>query len=258
VKAMVDGRQVEVTVDKFVVDPTEDVVFAPSIGGESMSGHVIGHYVQCVANDQYGIRDVLGPGMVAIDVGASVGMFVLAATKLGASVVSFEPDAVDRLALEALAKSLDDVEVVIRPEAVSDEDGEIEMFFTPVSGGSKPAPSGSDRLNTFGLAAAGAQTTTAPCRSIDSVVREMGIERVHLIKVDTEGWEKRILVGAKETLRRDTPLLRVACYHRPEDPEVLPELVRQLAPAYGPAEIPPLKTPDCEYSIWMGPRKETP
>ena len=90
--AAVDGQQVEVTIERFIAEPSGEAIYIPSIGGQSMSGHVLNHYLQCVVNDQYGINDTLGPGMVAIDIGASVGMFALAASKLGASVIAFEPE----------------------------------------------------------------------------------------------------------------------------------------------------------------------
>lgn len=255
-KLMLDGVETEVEIERFLVDPTGEAIYVPCVGGRSMSEHAAHHYVQCVFHDQYGIKDSIEPGMVVLDVGASIGMFTMAASRMGAKVVAFEPNPVDRLALSALAESMGDADITIRPEAVSDEVGAIRMALSDVPGSSKPVASGNDRLNMLNTDTAEGATSQVPCTTVDAIVREMGLERIDIIKVDTEGWEKRVLVGARKTLREHGPLLLVASYHRPEDPQVLPELVRQLAPRYGPAEHPPLRAPECEYSIRMKPRRD--
>jgi FkbM family methyltransferase len=252
---MLDGVETEVVVERFVVDPTGEVIYAPRVGDRSMSEHAAQHYMQCVFHDQYGARDAISPGMVVLDVGASIGMFTMVASLAGARVVAFEPNPVDRLALAALVESMSGVDVTIRPEAVSDEPGSIRMALSDIPGSSKPIASGNDRLNMLDTDTSDSATSPVPSTTIDAIVQEMGLDRVDVIKVDTEGWEKRVLVGARQTLREHGPLLLVASYHRPEDPQVLPELVRQMAPRYGPAEHPPLRAPECEYSIRMRPRR---
>lgn len=252
-KIMMDGVETEVVVERFLVDPTGEAIYVPKVDGNSMFDHAAHHYMQCVFHDQYGIKDAVEPGMVVLDVGASIGMFSMAASRMGARVIGFEPNLVDRLALEALAASSEDLDITIRPEAVSDRVGVIRMALSDVPGGSKPVATGNDRLNMLNTDTSEGATNRVPCTTIDAVVDEMGLEKVDVIKIDTEGWEKRVLLGATGTLRKHAPLLLVASYHRPEDPQVLPELVRQLAPAYGPAEHPPLRAPECEYSIRMRP-----
>jgi len=54
-------------------------------------------------------------------------------------------------------------------------------------------------------------------RTLDTVVRELGINRVDFIKLDTEGAELEILQGAEETLRRNDPFLSIAAYHTPTE-----------------------------------------
>jgi hypothetical protein len=44
---------------------------------------------------------------------------------------------------------------------------------------------------------------------IDDVVREQGLDRVHVIKVDVEGGEHNVLAGARQTIARDLPILLV-------------------------------------------------
>lgn len=254
-RVTVEGVEVEVTTQRVAVDPTGDIVFVPMVGERSMADTSSRHYIQCVVHDQYHVRDLVKPGMVVLDVGASIGMFTMMATRAGARVMAFEPDPVDLVGLMALVQHMGDVDVTVRPQAVSDVDGVMRMSLTPVTGGSRPVPFGDDRLNMFSVDVSAGATAAIQCVTIDSVVEELGLDRVDMIKIDTEGWEKRVLAGARATLRRWHPILVMASYHRPEDPQVLPEVVRQIDPTYGPPEYPPLVAPECEYSIRMRPRE---
>lgn len=44
-----------------------------------------------------------------------------------------------------------------------------------------------------------------PVRHADSLLSELGIEAVNLIKIDTEGFEVEVLRGLAKTLERDSP-----------------------------------------------------
>lgn len=56
-----------------------------------------------------------------------------------------------------------------------------------------------------------------PVRSTDSLVKEGAIERVDFIKLDVEGSEMDVLIGAEQSLRRWRPRLAISIYHRFED-----------------------------------------
>ncbi|MDR1650077.1 MAG: FkbM family methyltransferase, partial [Synergistaceae bacterium] len=71
------------------------------------------------------------------------------------------------------------------------------------------------------------ETTT-----LDAFVEENGLERVDFIKSDIEGYERHMLKGARETLRRFAPKLAICTYHLPDDPEVLAALIKEANPAY--------------------------
>jgi len=55
---------------------------------------------------------------------------------------------------------------------------------------------------------------------------------VDFIKMDTEGYEGKILEGAKETIRRFSPVLSMSAYHHEDDKKTIPELIRSLNPKY--------------------------
>ncbi len=55
-------------------------------------------------------------------------------------------------------------------------------------------------------------------------------EPVDYIKYDVEGAEYAALIGTKETILRDSPRMKIACYHKSEDLFSLPLLLQQIAP----------------------------
>ena len=52
------------------------------------------------------------------------------------------------------------------------------------------------------------------------------------IKMDIEGFEMNALLGARETIRANRPILAVCVYHKPEDLREVPLLINSLSDAY--------------------------
>lgn len=69
-------------------------------------------------------------------------------------------------------------------------------------------------------------------KTIDGFVREMELERVDFIKIDTEGSEMEIIKGARETIEKFRPRMAIAAYHFPEDRKKIPELVLSIRSDY--------------------------
>ena len=74
------------------------------------------------------------------------------------------------------------------------------------------------------------------------VTQLLHLPRVDFIKMDIEGAEREALRGASRTLARDFPRLMLDSYHRLDDMQVLPAIIRQANP---------------HYSIHCGPCEET-
>jgi FkbM family methyltransferase len=66
---------------------------------------------------------------------------------------------------------------------------------------------GNSMVSSLSRSTAGqqAQEFTVRGRAVDNVLRELGIRRVDVMKVDVEGAELHVLRGARETLQRHHP-----------------------------------------------------
>ena len=164
-------------------------------------------------------KRVLGPGMVALDVGANIGYFsALAAGLVGPTglVHSFEPapTCFSQLKRNLAAFSWADAS----PFAVADESGIARFHLSE-----QPNQTGWGSLlaDEKGVM----QETGVQVVTLDQWVRQQGIRRIDFIKMDVEGAEYRALLGATELLQKCRPLivaeLNSACLARdgrtPED-----------------------------------------
>lgn len=155
----------------------------------------------------------MGSGTI-IDVGANLGMFsnLVARLQPGRRVVAFEPGPSTFPALEAnVARNGGLVEC--HRLALSDRDGEITFAM-------RENARANSSISTDG------NGVTVPTRTLDSVMEELGVTEIGLLKIDTEGFEAQVLRGAKRVLSEIRPSV---IYF-----EVCPELTRRAG--FDPAE----------------------
>ena len=67
--------------------------------------------------------------------------------------------------------------------------------------------------------------STIECRMIDSVVQN---QKVDFIKMDVEGSELASLEGAKQCIKKDTPILAICIYHKLEDFWTIPRFIKNI------------------------------
>jgi FkbM family methyltransferase len=80
------------------------------------------------------------------------------------------------------------------------------------------------------LTSNGAKQVTIKMVTLDSIVNQL-VEPT-FIKMDTEGFEKEILIGAEQTIKKFKPTLAVSLYHKPDDYITLPKLIHSYIPKY--------------------------
>ena len=147
------------------------------------------------------IRRFCRPGDTVVDVGANIGEWTLQmADAVGPSgrVIAIEP--IPRLAeavrKSALANHMPQVEVVAAALAESERQAEFAVE-RGNTGGSRlgPHPGGGEAVDHI----------TVRVATLDALIAEAGIGRVDFIKVDVEGFELEVLLGARATLERHRP-----------------------------------------------------
>lgn len=174
-------------------------------------------------------------GETVLDCGANVGVFTRFALDAGAAkVVAVEPapDNVECLRRN-FAGEIAAGRVIVVPKGVWDKPDELELKIEE----------GNEAAATFVMDLRRVtRTVRVPLLPIDSLVEELGLERVDFIKMDIEGAEVRALKGARKTLERHHPRMSIAVYHDWEHPLEVPQAAREAWAGYrvdcGPCDAP--------------------
>jgi FkbM family methyltransferase len=168
------------------------------------------------------------------DVGAHVGQTAarLASAFPTARIYSFEPDPRSFAALQAAtARSAGRVDAV--NAAVGDAEGHAAFFvnrFDQTNSLLKAAPGASQYLlDTTGLTPKA--EITVPVMTLDRFCADRGIDRIDVLKVDAQGYELRVLDGARSLLSRvAVPVIYLeVCFVRIyEGQPLFPDIYRYL------------------------------
>ena len=155
-------------------------------------------------------------GDIVVDVGTNVGFHVLhrARSTPSGRVFAFEPDPIS---YEMLTRNLEAngiANVTCANVAVSDAPGELSFISHRLSLQSRVVPNGTPGA------------VRVPCTTLDAVVKETGLARIDLLKIDTEGHELNVIRGG---LRAALPITsRIALeYHSLEDKIEITRLLRE-------------------------------
>ena len=136
-------------------------------------------------------RRVLAPGDIYVDVGAHVGFHTLIARSLvGATgrVIAIEPQPYncERILTNWRANGFDNIMLYVA--AAGDRDSSVVL--------SDQSPTDKSRLSLcFGPLNDLQQRFKVPLVRLATVIREQGIDRVRLLKIDVEGFEPEVIEG---------------------------------------------------------------
>lgn len=145
--------------------------------------------------------------VILIDIGANTGSFALLpvlSNKI--KVVAFEPNiAVADVLRSNVALNKIDANVTVLPIGISDRNAVLKLHIpsTPSTG---LATFGSNVLRFNADAGSTLAAIVTPLDQILPTVLEKD-KKIDLIKIDTEGWEYYVLLGAKQTLSESRPNL---------------------------------------------------
>lgn len=151
------------------------------------------------------LRRVLGPGDVAVDVGANLGIVSLhMAKEVGARgrVLSFEPSPKILPFLRATLAEDRDLPITLVEVACGEHDGELALQVPEGNAGAASAV-----IRRKGRPC---EIHQVPVRRLDDCLASAGVEKVRLMKLDVEGFEEqalRGLFGRAAAVRPDVILL---------------------------------------------------
>ena len=139
-----------------------------------------------------------------LDVGAYVGFFSLLAAhaNTNGAVYAFEPLSKihERLQKNISLNRLSNVECLCT--AVGQAEGEAEFFHVDAG-----LPTSSSLSFEFMQTTRELRSTRVPVITLDRFIKDKGLSRVDLVKIDTESTEPEVLCGMIETIKKDQPLI---------------------------------------------------
>jgi len=138
---------------------------------------------------------------IIVDIGAAIGDYSLIAAKLGAKVIAIEPSPKSFPILLKNIK-LNKMEDKINPIrcALSSKEGTLTVSIDETSGYIHPSTL--------------AKGIRVPTKTLDSLLKELNIQKIDLIKMDTEGFEYEILEGASEVISKFKPKMIIEVHSK--------------------------------------------
>ena len=179
---------------------------------------------ELTARSDYESREVvLHQGDTVLDCGAHVGLFTRYALRRGAGrVISVEPDPINAWCLrENLAEEIASGQVTLIEAGVWDTKTNLTLYQPEGKSGAKSF------VWEFKEGVSG-----VPVLPIDDIVADLKLDTLDFVKMDIEGSERRALQGAKRTLQQFKPRMAICTYHRVDDINVLPGIVRAARDDY--------------------------
>jgi FkbM family methyltransferase len=182
---------------------------------------------QIVVLDQYHAKQYINRDSIVIDAGANIGTFAVLAANLAPAgrVYAFEPVAGTFRILATNAGGYDGISCV---QVGLGDARNTKNILVKADGNGDSTFEGTEYFNK--LQDTSGKLESAPVVPLDWFVREHKIPHVDFIKIDTEGYEGKILKGAAETIRKWKPVIAMSAYHNPTDKTDLPALLNSIAP----------------------------
>ena len=140
------------------------------------------------------VRRHLKPGMTVIDIGANIGYYsLMAAAKVGPGgrVISFEPNPELAGRLQETIHENKLANVTLEQAGVSDKPGWAELFL--------PNEIGNNTATM--IANEGGHPVRVPIVTLDEYLEQHQIDRVDFLKIDVEGFEPKVIQGARSAIR---------------------------------------------------------
>ena len=172
------------------------------------------------------LERLVKPGMVALDVGAHVGYYtrlLAARTGRGGQVIAIEPHPMTHQVLQRNTRALPNVTALQLAAADSEGSAELHDYLMMSASGSlhfdaslahqQREQMGADDVAPRGKAGFEPQRYRVRTVALDDCLRELGVQRVDVVKMDIEGAELAALRGMRATIANSPDLSLVMEYN---------------------------------------------
>jgi len=178
---------------------------------------------QIIYTNQYNVSEKNMKNRIIIDAGSNNGDFSLLAVYMGAKkVYAFEPvSSTTNMFLENIRLNNMQDKISVFKKALGNKNCFKEIYFARSGdGGAKIGK------------VAGQKCEKIEIIRLDDFVADNKIKKIDFIKMDVEGFEDRLLMGASNVLKKFKPVLSLSAYHRADDKERLPKIIRSIREDY--------------------------
>jgi FkbM family methyltransferase len=213
------------------VKPTSITLFRRDFGVVPNNYHEALDLIDTIiTTDQYGAARFLKANSVVVDAGANIGAFSVFAATLAphGSVYAFEPAP---RAFELLKRNIVLYQNIHCYNLGLGNTSTRHKLYVHSQDTFSSTYEDSGRLEIVqrkgSLIDIDSQVIT-----IDEFVSREHINKLDLIKIDTEGYEAKVIEGARNTITKHRPIIVLAGYHHPDDAAALPALVNSIVDNY--------------------------
>jgi len=180
---------------------------------------------QIILKNQYNLSNNLN-NKIIIDIGAHVGVFsIFAAMKNPKKIYAFEPvkETYEILCDNIKLNNFQNKVIPIN-KGVGNENIKKDIQYRVAADGGASFEIGITGIGKI-------KKQKCQLTTLDSFAKEKNI-KIDFIKVDAEGSEKKILLGAKNIIKKYKPIISMSAYHKPEDMTELPKTVLSIRNDY--------------------------
>ncbi len=169
------------------------------------------------------VKQYVKPGYCCLDIGANIGYYTVLMAELGAYVDAFEPESTNYLVLQENVSKYDRVNTY--NYAVSNVKQKLDLYLARV--GQENINHGMHRMYKSKWC------SDKPVKLNTMTIDSMKKEHVDFVKMDVEGWEFKVLLGMKKTIKRFRPTMMIE-FHPPTLQEAgeIPEHVYSWLSSY--------------------------
>jgi FkbM family methyltransferase len=149
------------------------------------------------------LLDTLKEGDTFLDVGSNVGLFSLYASKKvgqNGQVICFEPTPITYSRLMENIHLNHFANIEARNIGLSNEEGELKFYYSDA---------GFDAWNSFAPDSRLKNHIVIQSSTLDLQLENVDKNRIKLVKIDVEGWEKFVIQGGKHFFKNYAPIVMV-------------------------------------------------